>query len=90
MTTQNAQYAQIPTGKNRVFNTVVMSEDFKIAGYFFVQVPDGVICEPDDYYNKDDNLFYKDELLTTLSGTSGPVLMAGTAADLTTSVSDAS
>lgn len=85
MTTQTAQYAQIPTGKNTVFNTIVMSPDFKMDGYFFVAIADGVICEPGNYYNTADNLFYKDESFLTLSGTSGPVLVAGTAADLTTS-----
>lgn len=68
-----SNYAMIPDGSTQVFNTIVADEKFKMEGYFFMLIEDGVFCETGNYYQNKDGKFYIDESLTELAGTAPPL-----------------
>lgn len=70
MPSDTGRYAQLPDGSNVVKNTILMDASFTIDGYFFIKIGDTVKCEPGSFYNKEDGLFYDDEDLTIIAGSS--------------------
>lgn len=80
MTDSILNYAQIATGETEVFNTIMAPSTFTLDGYTLVAIPSGVLCQPGNYYNAADSLFYEDAAFTTLSGAGSTIAVAGTPA----------
>lgn len=68
MTTLTVNCAQIENGNTKVFNVIVMNQEFKLDGYFFITIKDGIRCEPGNYYNSENGFFYEESSFSNISG----------------------
>ncbi len=65
--------AMIVNDTTLVINTIVANDaDFTMEGYYFIQILEGVFCQPGVYYNKADGLFYVDDDFSVIADIKTP------------------